>query len=159
MTCVASSALSAPLPGQVDCKRPAARQFAQGETVVLTETTGFPCRILFVNGQVALRADSHPDITDIGQYVARSPDGRFFTAASRGAEVHVWDAEGKFVRILGREGKGPGEFARSGKFIGFSRSGDVFIADNQRRWSVFSSGLEFLRTLPATATGTAMSNT
>jgi hypothetical protein len=71
----------------------------------------------------------------------------------------VWDAEGKFVRILGREGKGPGEFARSGKFIGFSRSGDVFIADNQRRWSVFSSGLEFLRTLPATATGTAMSNT
>lgn len=150
---ISAAALSSRADAQAECRRPAARQATQGETVVLTETKTFPCRIVFANTPVALRGDADPAITDIGKHVARGPDGRFYTNASKGADVHVWNANGQLLRVFGREGSGPGEFARSGKYIGFNRDGNIYISDNNRRWSIFSPALEFIKTVPTAVTG------
>jgi hypothetical protein len=70
----------------------------------------------------------------------------------------VWTPGGQFARVFGREGSGPGELARGAKYIGFGPGGNLHIADNNRRWSIFSPAFDFIRNLPATATGTGLSN-
>lgn len=45
-------------------------------------------------------------------HAVRLAGGGFAVADFAGADVRVFDAEGRFVRTLGREGEGPGEFRR-----------------------------------------------
>src|SRR5690606_15975921 len=70
---------------------------------------------------------------------------KFYTASGR-ASVTVWDSGGKFERVLGRPGLGPGEFGRNWTVVQFDPSGRLYVRDAARRWSIYSSSLEFLRT-------------
>lgn len=139
------------LRAQGECKRSPARPVVQGEVITLKETAKFPCRIEFVASATALRGDADPSISDLGQYVARGPDGRFYTP-SRSGEIYVWSPTGQFVRSFGKNGGGPGEFVGGAAAIQFGRDGTLLIGD-RTRWSMFSPALEFQRTVGASATG------
>jgi hypothetical protein len=71
--------------------------------------------------------------------------GRYFLYYAYRPWVKVYDAQGRFIKSLGREGEGPGEF----RGVGIVRvsAGDtihVFDGDNPTH-SVFSPSLEFVR--------------
>jgi hypothetical protein len=143
------AATSIPRVASAPCVRPAARQMADGETVVLIETARFPCTLQLVNTAVSLRADSGGKVEEIGTMVFRGPDGRFYTSMNAGGQVSVWNPDGSWNRNFGRMGQGPAEFARGPKTILFDRQGRLFIGDNNRRWSIFSPTYELVATIPA----------
>jgi hypothetical protein len=131
-----------------ECTRPAPRTFAEGETVVLSEATKFPCRLEFANTPIALKAEGVDAVVDIDM-VQRGPDGQFYSSARKAAAISIWSPQGKFVRNVGRDGAGPGEFSRGEKSVLF---------DGERRWyvpargglTVFSQSLEYQRTISST---------
>lgn len=62
--------------------------------------------------------------------------------------VLVFDAQGKFVRQLGKQGSGPGEFG-SPNGIAVEPDGRVIVADiAHRNYTIFSPDGEFERTVP-----------
>jgi hypothetical protein len=137
---------------QQDCRRPAPRQFRPGDTVVISQPARMPCRIAIVDTPVELRADEGGVVADIGMNLLRLVDGRFVAMTGRG-EVSAWSADGKYLKRLGGPGQGPGEFAAGGMSFHEGPGGTVYIRDNNRRWSVFSPALEFVRHYAATGMG------
>lgn len=131
---------------QGECRRPPARRFADGETVVIAEPKTAPCLIQIVNTPIELRSDAAGEVPNFVGRVARAPDGRFFTSTGF-AEVAVWNADGKFAQKLGREGRGPGEFARGALNFHVDTKGRLYVRDNNARWSIFSPSLELVRTM------------
>jgi hypothetical protein len=91
-----------------------------------------------------LRADAAGQISDIGQRVYRAPDGSFVTYTGDGV-LTVWSASGAFIRNVGRQGMGPGEFARGPVSVHFDRKASVYVRDNNRRWTVMSAAFEYVR--------------
>jgi len=57
--------------------------------------------------------------------VVRLSDGSIAVANQRPSEIRIFDASGRFVRSLGRNGTGPGEFNRV--LFRLLRSGDTLI--------------------------------
>jgi hypothetical protein len=71
--------------------------------------------------------------------------GRYFLWQQYMPEVKVFDARGRYLRRLGREGRGPGEFRGVGAIrIGAGDSIHVFDANNLTR-SLFSPSFAFVR--------------
>lgn len=71
--------------------------------------------------------------------------GRYFLWQQYAPTVKVFDARGRFMRTLGRAGRGPGEFRGVGAIrIGAGDSIHVFDANNLTR-SIFSPSLAFVR--------------
>ena len=78
--------------------------------------------------------------------VARLSDGSIAVANQRPSEIRIFDASGGFVRSLGRNGTGPGEFNRV--LFRLLRSGDTLIgSDNSMRDQVFAPNGELARSL------------
>jgi hypothetical protein len=61
-------------------------------------------------------------------------------------ELRVFDSMGRFVRAIGREGQGPGEFSRANHMV-FRGPGDTIVAfdPGQTRLSFFDSAGKFVR--------------
>lgn len=79
--------------------------------------------------------------------LAVAPDGRIYTLHRQEALLRVFDAEGEFVRTIGRRGEGPGEFD------GLSSMGIIgdtlWVLDTGTyRFSFFTLDGELIRTLP-----------
>jgi len=73
----------------------------------------------------------------------------------RSQEVRQFSSTGDFVRTMGRQGEGPGEF-RDAMGIAFDPDGNAWIADGAlRRYSVFDPDGAFQRTLPMIVMGFA----
>ncbi len=88
--------------------------------------------------------------------VSRDATGQFLVGgASSAASISVFDANGRFLRSVGRAGGGPGEYRRIWRIAPF-RSGVVVTDDQARRHTMLSSDYQFVRSLPATG-GTPMS--
>lgn len=79
-------------------------------------------RIGGIDGDAAL---SHVNDLAIG------PDGRIYVAQPMVPEVWIFDAEGTFLRTLGRAGVGPGEFRLGLTAIGWSWD-SLWVADVER---------------------------
>jgi hypothetical protein len=78
--------------------------------------------------------------------VVRLSDGRIAVANARPSEIRIFDSSGRFVRSLGRNGTGPGEFNRV--LFRLLRSGDTLIgSDNSMREQVFAPNGELVRSL------------
>ncbi len=80
--------------------------------------------------------------------VVRDSRGRFYVAHSYATSFKVFDKNGKFVRLIGRKGGGPGEFEG---IVGIHISiGDsVRVLDySLSRQSVYSPDLSFYRSTP-----------
>jgi len=74
--------------------------------------------------------------------------GRVFVGDEIAQEVRVFDSDGGFVRTIGQEGEGPGEFQGiSG--LAFDPEGRAWIWDQlQQRFSVFDTSGTFVRSVP-----------
>jgi hypothetical protein len=144
-------AVPAPARSQATCARGAARTFTVGATIALSAAPP-RCRIEYKPTSIDLRTDAANGVAAFRPSVVRSPDGRMFTHAGFGA-VDVWSREGRYVRTVGRQGNGPGEFSGGSLDIHFDSSGRMYVRDNGARWSVFSPSLEFVRTTGAYGMG------
>lgn len=95
----------------------------------------------------ALEIDTETDpMASLGDVngVARLPDGSIVVADRPNAALKFFDADGKFVRAVGKNGTGPGEF---GYLATMLRCGDsLFVNDiTTRKMMVFSANGEFVR--------------
>jgi hypothetical protein len=71
--------------------------------------------------------------------------GRVYVLDRLAKAVRVFDREGEFVRSLGREGEGPGEFANPFG-LAWDRDGDLWVVDvHLGRYSVFDTAGAHLR--------------
>lgn len=68
---------------------------------------------------------------------------RVYVLDGRSSEVSIWTAEGTLIRRVGREGPGPGEFARPVDLVVLQ---DRFHVSDERRFTTFTLDGEFLRT-------------
>ena len=69
-----------------------------------------------------------------------TPDGGvviFDTKGEEGMIIRQFDANGKFVRNLGRQGPGPGEYMRQNASMTVHPNGSVYIRDDDKSVSVF----------------------
>jgi hypothetical protein len=74
-------------------------------------------------------------------------DGHVAVANQQPSEIRLFTASGQFIRALGRNGQGPGEFNRV--LWRLLRSGDTLIGvDNSMRAQVFDPSGELRRSLP-----------
>lgn len=70
--------------------------------------------------------------------IAIDPDGLIYVTDAIVPRVFVYDTDGKFVRVWGKRGDGPGMFGRP-KGIAIDADGHVYVADAQlNRLQVFS---------------------
>ncbi|MGH7709738.1 MAG: 6-bladed beta-propeller [Gemmatimonadaceae bacterium] len=78
--------------------------------------------------------------------VVRLSDGRIAVANMRPSEIRVFDANGRFLNSLGRNGAGPGEFGTA--LFRLLRSRDTLIGvDNSLRAQVFDPTGKLVRSL------------
>jgi hypothetical protein len=141
--------------GQAACPRPAAVTFAPGDTVVLRDQEP-PCRIIFRDTDIVLRADPGGARPDPGRQVVRDAQGRFYSTGAGGfpAVVSLWDEQGEYVRSFGRPGEGPGEFSARGMLsLHIDALDRLHVRDGGPTWSVFAPDQTFLRRVPATVMG------
>jgi hypothetical protein len=76
---------------------------------------------------------------------ALSPSGRLFIADDQQRTVIAFDARGRFVKKLGRQGSGPGEFQQPW-LVAVDPHDSVFVWDaGLARVSVFGPGLQYIR--------------
>ncbi|MHB1193840.1 MAG: NHL repeat-containing protein [Longimicrobiales bacterium] len=81
-----------------------------------------------------------------------APNGDVFVV-DRSQEVRQFRATGEFVRTLGRQGEGPGEF-QSAIGIAFDPDGNAWVADDRlRRYSMFGSDGALQQTIGMLAQG------
>lgn len=83
------------------------------------------------------------------EHVVRDSLGNYWV--SQGEQIKVFDADGEFLRAVGRRGEGPMEFGRAAP-MHVDRLGRVHVFDNQRRRiSVIGEGLTLVeeKHLPA----------
>lgn len=76
---------------------------------------------------------------------ALDSEGRIYLRGNFSTHVHVYDAEGRYLTTLGREGEGPGEFEGINGFV-VGPADSLFVFDALlMRLSVFSPQLDFVR--------------
>ncbi len=141
-----------PLFAQGACKRPAVKSSYQRAAVVLKQSGGFPCTIEVVPTGVVLKP-LPGRVDNIGRKVTRAPDGRLYTAIPSEGTITVWAKDGTFLFNLGREGKGPGEFAKGEKTIDVDHAGRLFVSDNNFRWSIFDPSHRFITSISSAMIG------
>jgi hypothetical protein len=81
------------------------------------------------------------------QPVARDSQGRWYTISGIFGQAAVYDSAGRFLQIIGRNGKGPGEY-KGASAIAIGRGDSIYIHDaGLQRISVFSPTFEYVREL------------
>src|SRR5687768_16385601 len=82
--------------------------------------------------------DSVPGMLLTGiEDLAVLPDGRIVTAHYREAVVRVFDPGGRLLRVIGRRGQGPGEFANAWR-VGYV--GDrIWVQEGGVRYQLFDA--------------------
>jgi hypothetical protein len=77
--------------------------------------------------------------------VAQDPRGRIYAVTSAGDQtVMVYDSTGKFIRVLGGVGDGPGEFRRAWR-VHFNGDTTVVFDSRKRTASLFTSSFQYRR--------------
>jgi hypothetical protein len=88
------------------------------------------------------------DLTDVYDAALLS-DGRLFTVAS-GSKMLLFGVDGRGEKVVGRPGKGPGDFTL---ILGFARHGDTLLipdpSNNRLNYVVASRGVIAMKPLPA----------
>ena len=89
------------------------------------------------------------------QYVVRLSDGSIVVGNRGTEELFFFDSNGRFVRVAGRQGDGPGEFQRL--FGLFRCESDTLLVLELSRMSVLDHEGKFLRTVPVLTGGQRIS--
>jgi hypothetical protein len=77
--------------------------------------------------------------------VARDSRGRFFMRAAGERKVAVFDANGKYLTAIGREGNGPGEFAGQIMHVFVGRADTIVVVSQPARITYFAPDLRYVR--------------
>jgi len=72
-----------------------------------------------------------------------APEGRLFLADVGKMRIHIWEADGTYVKAFGRQGEGPGEFINPFQMVATSEA--VYVWEDRRRMSVFDHDGKFLQ--------------
>lgn len=106
------------------------------------------CRIEVTPGVTLGDRDGPGIIEQLASHAVRDSRGRFVVLSSYATQLKVFDANGKFVRTVGRKGAGPGEFEDVAAIQ--ILAGDTLFAFEwgTSRWSQFSPDFDFLRSGP-----------
>ncbi|HSA56929.1 MAG TPA: 6-bladed beta-propeller [Gemmatimonadaceae bacterium] len=80
--------------------------------------------------------------------IAVAPNGAMYVIQAQEQEIRVYDAQGKYVRTIGRQGGGPGEFTGLGS-IGFIADTLYAIDFRQRRLTLFRADGALISTIVA----------
>jgi hypothetical protein len=109
-------------------------------------TTGsFANEFALIDSVIPEQPREHPIVRLSG--IDMRADGSFLIGDVSEANVKLFDSKGRLVKIIGRKGKGPGEFI-SPRFPRFGPDGRIYVADAQlSRLQVFARGGEFERVL------------
>lgn len=104
-----------------------------------------PVSTVSIHRVAVLRGGGDGASLTLGSPIVRDSRGRYYAAAltNRG-KIAVFDPHGRFVRTMGRQGGGPGEFINVRRL--FVSPGDsLFAVDLSERISVFSPEHRFIR--------------
>lgn len=106
------------------------------------------CRIE-VSPAVALGDDDGDGTIDHSEsMVVRDSRGHFVVAGSYATSLKVFDRSGRFIRTVGRDGQGPGEFRGVGSIDVLPGDTLVVFDWGTSRYSLFSRDYEYLATAP-----------
>lgn len=90
-----------------------------------------------------------PDLFGAVYSFAVDGGGRFWALDGQSQELRVFDADGAYVRTVGRKGGGPGEFAQAVK-VDTGPDGNIWVMDPENnRLSVFDTAGVYLDSRPA----------
>ncbi len=78
-----------------------------------------------------------------GNSISRRSDGVYVSNVFGENSLAIWDSTGRFMRVLGRSGAGPGEFA-SGIQPVFGPGDSLHVLDNSRHLSVFDGEFRYV---------------
>ena len=88
--------------------------------------------------------------------IARDPQGNIYYVDQVGGLLKVFASNGRFIRVVGRRGEGPGEYRRIRNVLP-GKSGLIEILDNElARRSVFSPTGDFIRSSRAPSGGAGL---
>lgn len=128
------------------CARLAERRFEVGDTVVLDQEDGYPCRIELIETGPVLVSDLDGSLPDPGTRVVVDSRGRIYTdILGMSRTIALWDSAGRFERSFGRAGDGPREFEDygvSGLFL--DRDDNLHVFSGLGQWTVLSRELDWL---------------
>jgi hypothetical protein len=87
-------------------------------------------------------------IASVGDVEFAYPEGPIYLADPSQGNVKVYDLDGTLERVLGRKGRGPGEFM-SPRFVQITAKESAYVVDTgQNRIEVFDSTGAFLNSIP-----------
>lgn len=127
-------------------------------TLALALQACAPCTPVFLPSDT-LGADTDPASPGLFAQVLRTGDGGFLVSSeTMGPQVLVYDRSGRFVRVLGRLGSGPGEFRRA---VQFARGhGEIAMLElRSPRVHVFDDELRYLHSFNLPGVGWSMAAT
>jgi hypothetical protein len=108
------------------------------------------CRACRIEAERIVRLGSATDPVTPDRVVSVAVDSRgyYYVAPAVGfAEIILYDAQGRFLRTLGRTGQGPGEFGHV-LFLAIAPGDTLFAFDRAlNRYSVFDAGHHHVRTV------------
>lgn len=112
-----------------------------------TDTTGWRLELT----RVIASADSGPAMLSSPRSIVAAPGGEIVVLDRRPAVLRVFAADGRFLRTIGREGSGPGEFFDFGNL---AIVGDSLVVNDRQnsRLVVFTLDGTYLRTIAAEPT-------
>ncbi|HRP07744.1 MAG TPA: 6-bladed beta-propeller, partial [Gemmatimonadales bacterium] len=101
---------------------------------------------------VIASADSGPAMLSSRRHLVVAPGGEIVVLDRRPAVLRVFSADGGFLRTIGREGSGPGEYLDFGEL---TIVGDTLVVNDRQnsRLVLFNIDGTHLRTFPAERTG------
>lgn len=127
--------------GRVVVSNPDLASVGKGKTLVLVEE-------LRIGAALGTEPDA-PELFGRVLSLALDEDERTYVADYQANEVRVFDREGNFVRTIGRQGEGPGEFLRLAGIVWDRTSGVLWAVDTRGlRFSAFDARGRFLATHP-----------
>lgn len=127
------------------CIFAAAAQLAAQRVTVINPSVACPrCRIVLNLGPRLGDVDGPGALVAEPSSLSRDSRGRFFlTQFSTDQGPLVFDSVGRFIRELGRQGSGPGEF-RVARYLSVAPDGRIFVADPVAgRMTVFTPALTY----------------
>jgi hypothetical protein len=127
------------------CVREPAREFSGTAAVELEPLDeNLPCTLVFEPTGIELGSDSAGARPDPDGFVfVRTNAGFFVTSSNSAGTLLVYGPDGRFIRTLGRKGRGPGEI--TGSFINLfaAPDGGVMVYDGARAWTSFDSSFTY----------------
>jgi DNA-binding beta-propeller fold protein YncE len=90
-----------------------------------------------IGGPPKIEADDSPETFALPTNIAVDTDGNVYVSDTLNNRIQIFDAEGKFISMFGKEGDGPGTFERP-KGIAVDVDGHIWVVDAaQNRVQVF----------------------